>query len=119
MAITFDDPPLNEVALGSTFLPRPDFLVPYFGAFWQEISNEFPKVAHPPPIVTPGERLDEGSGIFFLPRIWMLSADSATLVWYRFSRTASLQLAPDGREEALRPVPSDTGRVPSVLGQVQ
>lgn len=85
MAMTFDDPPLNEVALGRTFLPRPDFLVPHFGAFWREISDEFPKVAHAAPIFAAGEAFNESEG-FFLPRIWMLSADSTMLVQVQQNR---------------------------------
>jgi uncharacterized protein (TIGR04255 family) len=77
MAITFDDPPLNEVVVGRTFVPRPDFLVPHFGLFWGLVRDRFPKVAHAPPIVSERLQLEEG---VFLPRIWLLADDSRSLI---------------------------------------
>lgn len=85
MTITFDNPPLNEVALGRTFLPRPDFLVPHFGAFWNQVRTQFPNVAHAPPIVGPNDSpFDEGGTL--LPRVWLLSEDSSTLVQLQQNR---------------------------------
>lgn len=83
--ITFDDPPLNEVALGRTFLPRPDFLVPHFGAFWQLVRNEFPDVAHAPPIFGPNDPQPDFSDVI-LPRVWLMSADSTALLQLQQNR---------------------------------
>lgn len=80
MAITFDIPPLVEVALGRTFLPRPDFLVPHFGAFWERVKSEFPSVAHAPPIGVPGESVVVSDDGVWLPRVWLISADNSRLV---------------------------------------
>jgi uncharacterized protein (TIGR04255 family) len=82
MTITFDDPPLNEVALGRVFLPRPDFLIPHFGAFWELVRQDFPKVGHAPPII--GAHSDEIATVEVLPlplpRVWLLSNDSVNLI---------------------------------------
>lgn len=81
--ISFDDPPIKEVALGRTFLPREDFLIPYYGAFWARLRERFPKTEHAAPIVDPSDPLTEGT---FLPRVWLISADSTTLVQLQQSR---------------------------------
>lgn len=85
MGITFDAPPMAEVSLGCIFLPRPDFLVPHFGAFWERIRHEFPDIAHAAPIVNieDGARVDD---IFLLPRIWYVSGDKARLVQLQQNR---------------------------------
>jgi uncharacterized protein (TIGR04255 family) len=85
MAITFDDPPLNEVALGRIFLPRPDFLVPHFGAFWDQVRGQFPRVAHAAPIIGLNEHFGD-DGAVILPRVWLLSGDSTTLVQLQQNR---------------------------------
>ena len=75
--ITFDDPPVNEVVLGRTFLPRPDFLIPYYGSFWERVKSRFPRAEHAAPI------FDAATGSadpFFIPRVWFVSEDSTTLV---------------------------------------
>lgn len=74
---TFDDPPVNEVALGRTFLHRPDFLLPYFGGYWQRVSAKYPKVEHAAPIVDPTTLSGDQ---YFLPRVWLVSSDSTTLL---------------------------------------
>lgn len=87
MPIAFDEPPLNEVSLGRTFLPRPDFLVPHYGAFWEQIRADFPKVDHAAPIVMPGEGgefIDQGQ--FWLPRVWFVSSDSTRLLQLQQNR---------------------------------
>ncbi|MFM0265771.1 TIGR04255 family protein [Paraburkholderia sediminicola] len=88
MTITFDDPPLNEVALGKVFLPRPDFLIPYFGAFWELVREEFPKVGHAPPII--GQQSGESGTVELLalplPRVWLLSDDSVRLIQLQQNR---------------------------------
>lgn len=77
--LTFDDPPVNEVALGRTFLPRPDFLLPHFGGFWQRVSSKFPKPEHAPPIFDQAS-VEASPDPYFLPRVWLTSADGTTLL---------------------------------------
>lgn len=81
--ITFGEPPITEVALGRIFLPRPDFLLPYFGAFWARVQHQFPKVEHAEPILEPTDKLNES---LFLPRVWFIAKDSSTLVQLQQNR---------------------------------
>lgn len=82
-SISFDDPPIKEVVLGRTFLPREDFLIPYFGAFWAQVRDRFPKTEHAPPIVDPTDNMSEAS---FLPRVWLISTDSTRLIQLQQNR---------------------------------
>jgi len=86
MGITFDSPPLAEVSLGSTFLPRPDFLVPHFGAFWSRIRDQFPDVAQAAQIVAPNELPLASEDGVWLPRIWYLSSDKVRLLQLQQNR---------------------------------
>lgn len=81
--ISFDDPPIKEVALGRTFLPREDFLIPYYGMFWAQLRDRFPKAEHAPPILEPADVLNESA---FLPRVWFTAKDLATLVQLQQNR---------------------------------
>lgn len=78
MSVTFKKPPLNEVALGYSFLPRPDLLVPHLGRFWGEIADGYPKCQHANPIIDRPEA-DLTSDIP-LPRLWFLSDDESRLI---------------------------------------
>jgi len=80
MAITFAKPPINEVVLGLTFLPRLDLLVPHFGQFWSEFREQYPKVAHAPPLITMGSVPVQDSSGAWLPRVWYSKADDSGLV---------------------------------------
>ncbi len=75
--VTFADPPVNEVALGRTFLPRPDFLLPYYGVFWERVRSKFPKAEQAPPLFDPAVSVDPS---FLLPRVWFIAEDGATLL---------------------------------------
>lgn len=76
--LTFDDPPVYEVALGRTFLQRSDFLIPFFGLFWERVRKQFPNAEHAPPILVPNA--PPPSEIGWLPRVWFVASDSATLI---------------------------------------
>ena len=78
MAVSFKNPPIHEVALGYSFLARPDLLVPYLGQFWAEIQGEYPKCQHAAPIVD-NSNFDP-IGEFPLPRLWFTSEDGSRLV---------------------------------------
>jgi uncharacterized protein (TIGR04255 family) len=82
--ITFDDPPIQEVALGRTFLPREDFVIPYFGAFWATIRDQFPKAQHAAPILDPSDFMSNDQ--MPLPRVWFVADDDATLVQLQQNR---------------------------------
>lgn len=77
MTITFHQPPLNEVVLGYSFLPRPDLLIPHIGAFWREVQGDYPKVQHAEPIVDSPQAFSDGIP---LPRVWLMNDDSGFLV---------------------------------------
>lgn len=78
MTVSFKKPPINEVALGYTFLVRPDLLIPHLGRFWAEILDVYPNCQHALPIV---DGADLGVlGDLPLPRIWFVSADNTRLV---------------------------------------
>lgn len=80
MTITFARPPINEVVLGIGFLPRQDLLVPHFGRFWNLIREQYPNVAHAPPVAAAGVLpLQDASGAW-LPRVWFIGADDSRLV---------------------------------------
>lgn len=80
--ITFDEPPIREVALGRTFLSRPDFLIPYFGVFWARIRDRYPTAQHAQPIIDPST-VDEAA---FSPRILFVTSDSRSLVQLQQNR---------------------------------
>lgn len=84
MAVTFRNAPLNEVALGYSFLPRPDILIPHVGKFWGAIAEAYPRCQHAPMII------DETQASMFmdmpLPRVWMISEDDTTLVQFQQDR---------------------------------
>lgn len=84
MTITFDAPPLDEVAVGVSFLRRPDFLLPYYGDFWARIKESFPEVKHADPSWGPDD--EEGDDPFILPRVWFLSPDSALVIQVQQNR---------------------------------
>ena len=78
MPLTFDQPPLNEVLVGYTFLPRPDLLIPHIGRFWTEISDQYPGCQHAPVVLDTPE---EPAAIdLSLPRVWYLNDESGFLV---------------------------------------
>lgn len=55
-AVTYDTPPVVEVALSVQFDPPLGFNVGHFGAFWASQKGRFATVATSPPISTPPEK---------------------------------------------------------------
>lgn len=78
MSVSFKKPPINEVALGYTFLGRPDLLIPHLGRFWAELEGAYPNCQHAAPILDDSEQVSFTE--LLLPRIWFTSADSSKLV---------------------------------------
>lgn len=52
--VTFDHPPLNEVAIGIGFDPIPGFSTVEGGRFWGEVAEEYPNSEIAPPIPVSG-----------------------------------------------------------------
>lgn len=82
--ITFDDPPVREVALGRTFLARPDFLLPYFGDFWSRIKGRYPTTEQSLPIVDPAEEITDLAA--FSPRVFFVAPGSRSLMQLQQNR---------------------------------
>ncbi len=80
MSVSFAKPPINEVVLGQVFLPRPDLLIPHYGAFWQLVKGDYPKVSHAAMVVTPGTELVQDATGVLLPRVQFRSSDETRLV---------------------------------------
>ncbi len=75
--LTFDAPPLSEVVIGRRFLRRPDFLLPYFGAYWETIRAKFPRVSHAAPLI---DAATQDGDVLLLPRVWFHSSDETRLI---------------------------------------
>lgn len=78
--VTFQRPPLKEVALGRSFVGRADLLIPYIGVFCQRLHDRFPKARHAQLILGEGETPVQDSNGNWLPRVWLVSVDEAWLV---------------------------------------
>jgi uncharacterized protein (TIGR04255 family) len=96
--ITFDNPPVSEVVLGRTFLPRPDFLLPYYGAFWERVKKRFPRTEHAAPIFDG----NMGSDPYFLPRVWFVAEDATTLLQLQNDRLHFNWRQMDGAQKYVR-----------------
>ncbi|HEX4143763.1 MAG TPA: TIGR04255 family protein [Pirellulales bacterium] len=65
-SVTYDRPPVVEVALSVQFDPPPGFNAGHFGAFWATQKDRFGTVATSPPISTPAEKFG-GEGQWLPP----------------------------------------------------
>jgi uncharacterized protein (TIGR04255 family) len=87
---SFEDPPVNEVALAVTFNSPPALTVAHLGHFWYaELRSELPEVEEQPPYLTPIESLGpatpapislELSARPPSPRLWARSTDGTKLI---------------------------------------
>lgn len=84
-ALTYDRPPLVEVACGVGFARLEEFLIPHYGLFWHPIRDEFPTCQHAGPV---GELGDEGGNVWPLPRVWFLSRNEDRLIQLQSNRFA-------------------------------
>lgn len=83
----YDNPPLNEIAVGVHFEPLTGWQTRHVGQYWGEISKEFPNTEDQPPIieVQQGPRFE----ILQLPplrRTFLVSADEAFVIQLQESR---------------------------------
>jgi len=80
MTISFSAPPINEVVVGKTFQPLSQFLIPYYGRFWELVQDDFPVCEHAPPLLDAGSQpLFDPTGVV-LPRVWFVSEDKTRLL---------------------------------------
>jgi uncharacterized protein (TIGR04255 family) len=79
MPLTFDKPPLDEVAISCAFLPREDLLVPHIGAFWDLVRDRYPKAQHAAPIIETGPDQWQYTPLP-LPRVWLINDDTGYLI---------------------------------------
>jgi len=77
----YENPPINEVALGCRFAPIDGLTIPDVGAFWTSIRAEFPRVEHALPAgdAQGNVAVDEVTGLPW-PRVWLLNEDKTRLV---------------------------------------
>jgi uncharacterized protein (TIGR04255 family) len=82
----YDRPPVTEVVYGVKFAPLNGWKLPHIGAFWQRVSDDFPRCEHAPPI-GPGDAdfFDPATGIP-LPRVWLISNDDDRLIQLQSGR---------------------------------
>ena len=78
--VTFERPPLNEVVLGQTFFPRPDFLIPHIGEFSARLRDRYTKAQHAQIVLGEGETPVQDSNGNWIPRVWLISSDDTWLV---------------------------------------
>lgn len=83
----FKAPPVNEVAIGESFVPRTDLLIPQMGVFWdRHLREQYPTVEHGLPIASgPDTVYTDTATNLVLPRVLMVGTD----------RTSLVQLQPD------------------------
>lgn len=79
MPLTFDRPPLNEVLVGYSFLPRPDLLIPHIGRFWAEVADAYPNCQHAPVVIDNPEQPPFGMDLG-LPRVWLLNDETGFVI---------------------------------------
>ncbi len=74
----YDLPPVIEVVYGVKFAPLKGWMLPHIGAFWQQVSDEFPRCEHAPPI---GDTIviDPATGIP-VSRVWLINNTDDRLI---------------------------------------
>jgi uncharacterized protein (TIGR04255 family) len=77
-------PPIIEVIYGVRFEPFQNWTIPHTGAFWQTISNQFPRCEHALPI---GDTIisDSATGLP-LPRVWLINETGDRLLQLQSGR---------------------------------
>ena len=80
----YERPPINEVVFGVRFQPLNDWLIPHVGAFWQIISDSFPRCEHANPI---GDGLvaDQATGLI-MPRVWLINQEDDRIIQLQAGR---------------------------------
>jgi uncharacterized protein (TIGR04255 family) len=93
-SITFERPPIVEVAFGVSFLEDPAFSAAQVGKYWTEIQAEFPQTSDRPPVDPHHEQFDDQpSEVQFqlssmppLRRTWFEREDRAQLIQVQANR---------------------------------
>ena len=78
-AVTFENPPINEVVVSTYFNPQLVDLQPeHIGLFWGEIKEDFPSVHQQPPV---GDTtILTSRELFPMPRYWFIAEDGINLI---------------------------------------
>lgn len=81
MSITFENPPINEVVIGTYFNPPLNGLrSEHIGLFWEKIKKDFPVVQQQNPIMQPQHSVAVDAEVFPLPRYWFVGSDEVNLI---------------------------------------
>jgi uncharacterized protein (TIGR04255 family) len=93
--VRFERPPVIEVVCGVLFGSLAKLRTAHIGVFWDSIRGDFPEVMEAPPMLPIMEGSEGTSGIEFeltptppLPRTWLISTDSKSLVQIQRDRFA-------------------------------
>lgn len=88
----YEEPPVNEVAIGLQYAPLTGFLAPHVGLYWDRMCAEFPEIEEQPPIqhvveAKGGEQPPSGVQLNLmamakppLPRTWLVTKDGRHLI---------------------------------------
>jgi uncharacterized protein (TIGR04255 family) len=90
----FDMPPVVETVIGVEFAPLPQWDIPYFGMFWNEIKTEYPKFKVLPALGSQVESFERPLAkeveVHLLDRpelrCWFIAEDDRTLMQVQSSR---------------------------------
>ena len=81
MRIKFQNPPINELVMGTYFNPPlANFRNEHIGLLWSKFRDEFPHVAQQPPIGDAEFMMALGGELFPMPRYWFIAEDQVSLL---------------------------------------
>lgn len=81
MRIKFQNPPINELVMGTYFNPPlANFRNEHVGLLWSKFRDEFPHVAQQPPIGDAEFMMALGGELFPMPRYWFIAEDQVSLL---------------------------------------
>ena len=81
MRIKFQNPPINELVMGTYFNPSlANFRNEHIGLLWSKFRDEFPLVTQQPPIGDAEFMMALGGELFPMPRYWFISDDQVSLL---------------------------------------
>src|SRR5581483_9252166 len=88
----YEDPPLDEVAIGVQFEPLAKFSAAHLGAYWLRIRSRYPTVEDNPPMPHRKEASEIGPvqpeniiriGGIAAPRCWFIAEDGSQLIQFQ------------------------------------
>jgi uncharacterized protein (TIGR04255 family) len=102
VAVTFRNPPINEVVIGKSFSPLATLSIPHYGLLWQLVRNDFPSAEHAAPVADANELWVDSTTGTPLPRVWFVSADRTRLLQLQADRFYYNWRQTDQREKYVR-----------------